>query len=668
MQSNNKSNIKSVLIVMLLCYVPHMADLPVVFTFVIATIVYRLIAERFHLPLPNIWLRVFLILVSLGLLYWQYRILQSSGFYIGCLLIFTALKSLEAHTARDLRVLVLCNFYVILTVLLLHQELWIFPYIILGVLANLALMVKLTAPQVDLKGTSKHFIKHFLIALPISLLLFYLFPRFTHPLWRVPALSQTKVGFNEEMTIGNLSEVFNDDSNVMRVVFDKKFKPTLYWRGLVLSQFNGWSWKPANSEASQFTPLKLIETGMPASYEIMLDPHQKKWLFYQDNPIAAKPNLLFLPQVGLIQQNNSPVYYRLNYSLVDKLPTYQPINDEVRKQNTYLPPHGNPKLRAWAKQQFAAVKQNQQAMIAVIARRIYQENYWYSLVTANTGIQANLMDRFWFETKRGYCEYYTGAVAIILRSVGIPARVIVGYQGGKWNPVAQYLTVQQNDAHAWLEYWQEGMGWQRLDPVRFINPKRIDPTIHQKQADQATVGWLDSWTQNTTLSWITRVNFMLESVQFFWERWLLFYNQDTQRALLQKMGLEKWNEIDLLQSFIAVLLVILAIAGTWYLIRQWCERDALLEEYHRLQHEMALLGIETQPPATLAKQLQELEAKYPQLEVLLRSYLHQYEQLRLHHAESKAENREAILKIFRGLRMQLKKTYLNSTSSALKQS
>jgi len=657
---NNKGNIKSVLIVMLFCYVPHITDLPVVFTFVIITVLYRLVAQRFHLPLPNIWLRLFLILFSLGLLYWQYRILQSSGFYIGCLLVFAALKSLEVHTIRDLRVLVLCNFYVVLTVLLLHQELWIFPYIILGVLANLALMVKLTAPQVDLKVTSKHFIKHFLIALPISLLLFYLFPRFTHPLWRVPALSQTKVGFNEEMTIGNLSEVFNDDSNVMRVVFDKKFKPTLYWRGLVLSQFNGWSWKPANREASQFASLKLIEPGTPASYEIMLDPHQKKWLFYQDNPVAAKPNLLFLPDVGLVQQNNSPVYYRLNYSLVDKLPTYKPITDEARKQNTYLPPRGNPKLRAWAKQQFAAVKQNQQAMIAVIARRVYQENYWYSLVTANTGIQANLMDRFWFETKRGYCEYYTGAVAIILRAVGIPARVIVGYRGGKWNPVAQYLTVQQNDAHAWLEYWQEGLGWQRLDPVSFINPKRIDPTIHQKQAEETAEGWFNNWNQGSNLPWLARISFMLESVQFFWERWLLFYNQDTQRALLQKIGLEKWDQTNLLQSFIGVLLVILALAGAWYLIRQWRERDALLEEYHHLQHELALLGIETQPPATLAKQLQDLEAKYPQLKELLCSYMHQYEQLRLHHTDSKAEHREDILKMFRALRAQIK-TYLHDT-------
>lgn len=655
MQSNStKNSIKYVLIVMLFCYLPHMANLPVVFAFVLATIVYRFFADHYGFPLPNVWVGIFLILISLSLLYWQYRILQSSGFYIGCLLMFTALKSLEVQTARDLRVLVLCNFYVILTVLLLYQELWIFPYVILAVLANLALMVKLAAPQVDFKYTSKHFIKHFLVALPISLLLFYLFPRFTHPLWRVPALSQTKTGFSEEMTIGNLSEVFNDDSTVMRVIFNRKFKPSLYWRGLVLSQFNGWSWKPASSDGYQFEPLKPIDTGKLASYEIMLDPHQKKWLLYQDNPIAAKPNLLFSSSAGLVQQNNSPVYYRFNYSLVDKVPGYQPITAVTRQQNTYLPPRGNPRIREWAKRQFAAANSNPLALIAVIARKINQENYWYSLVTGNTGVHANLMDRFWFETKRGYCEYYTGAVAIILRAAGIPARVIVGYHGGKWNPVAQYLTVQQNDAHAWLEYWQEGMGWQRLDPVTFIDRKRIDPTIHQKQADEATAGWFNNWSQNTTLPWIMRATFLLESVQFFWERWLLFYNQDTQRALLQKIGLEQWDEIKLLQASIAVLLVILAVAGVWYLIRQQWGRDALVEEYHRLQREISLLGIQTQPPATLAKQLQELEIKYPHLKEALHNYMQQYEQLRLYQVENNPENRKAIMQLFRALRAQLK--------------
>lgn len=647
---------KFALIVLLTCYLPHITNLPVLSVFVIAAILYRFFAARYHFPLPTLWVRIVLIVVSLCLLYWQYRVLQSSGFYIGCLLMFTALKVLEVHSLRDLRVLALCNFYVILTVLLLYQDFWVFLYIIFTSGLNLAFMVKLSAIEVDFKRTGKNFIKHFLMAIPLSLLLFYLFPRFSQPLWHVPTVAQTKIGFNEEMTISNVSDIFEDDSMVMRVTFNKKFKPSLYWRGLVLSYFNGVSWKPANVNEYQFEAVKLLDIEQVPSYEIMLEPHQKKWLFYEDSPIAAKPNLLFSPQSGLVQQSKAPLYYRFSYSLIDMPSSYQPLTALSRRQNTQLPAHGNPRLRAWAKQQFSAVNRNPDALIAIIARKINQEPYWYSLVTANTGITSDFMDRFWFETKRGYCEYYTGAVTIILRAAGIPARVIVGYYGGKWNPVAGYLTLQQNDAHAWLEYWKEGYGWQRFDPVTFIDRKRIDPTIDQKQADKATVSWFNNWAQvSSTLSWTTQIRFYLESVQFFLERWLLFYNQDTQGVLLQKMGFEQWNGVKLLQVFVIVFVVIMMTIGTWYVIRERPVRDALKDEYASLQHELSLLGVSIQPPATFIRQLHELEIKYPDLKDLLYRFLSQYEQLRLQQIEDNPETRKAVLTLFRALRVALRK-------------
>lgn len=132
MEANKTEHtIKFSLIVLLICYLPHITNLPVLSAFIIAAILYRFFAACYHVPLPTLWVRIVLIAVSLCLLYWQYRVLQSSGFYIGCLLMFTALKLLEAHSLRDLRVLALCNFYVILTVLLLYQDLWVFLYIAL---------------------------------------------------------------------------------------------------------------------------------------------------------------------------------------------------------------------------------------------------------------------------------------------------------------------------------------------------------------------------------------------------------------------------------------------------------------------------------------------------------------------------------------------------------
>ena len=654
----SKKTIKHALLVMIICYLPHLISSPWWLSIlVVSAIVYRVSIDHYGYGLPNVWARLFLVIVSLCLLFLQYKSQVSSGFYIGFLLVFVALKSLEIRTVRDLRVLVLCDFYMILTALLIHQELWVFLYVILAVVAILLLMMKITAPVADFQYSGKKLIKRFFLALPIAIFLFYLFPRLSNPLWRVPALVQAKTGFSEQMTMGNLSDVVNDDSTVMRVVFRSNFKPSFYWRGLVLSAFNGWTWTLSPEVDHPFELLKPIKTGQAASYEILLEPHQKKWLFYQDNPIASYPGLLFSSSQGLVQQDSRVIYQRVDYSIIDGLSrSYQPLTKASYQLNTYLPPNGNPRLREWAKQQIIAVHGNTQALIDAIGRHINQEPYWYSLMTKNIGIKANLMDHFWFDTKQGYCEYYTGAVAIILRAVGIPTRVIVGYHGGLWNPIAQYLTVQQNDAHAWLEYWLDGVGWQRMDPVSFIAHERIDARIQQKQAGGVEQEWNSSWNMlSSKLPWMARAAFFLESAQFFWERWLLFYNQDSQLALLQKIGLGQWDEIKLLQVFIIVLLLLMLTGGIWYSIRQRQVYDALLVEYHRLQQEMQRLDVETRPPATFSKQLQELGDKQFHLKPLLNKYAEQYEQLRLRQEDANVDNRQSILTLLRSLRMKLKK-------------
>lgn len=652
-----KDMIRNVLLVMLFCYLPHFFSSPLWLSLLIISVVgYRFLVNYYHFSLPNLAIRLFLMGGTLFCLFLQYRLRMPSSFYIGFLLTFIALKSLEVRTARDVRVLILCNLYIILASVLLYQELWIFFYILLTVGANLALMMKLTAPMVAVKPASKRLVKSLLLALPISLLLFYLFPRLSSPLWRVPSLMQDKTGFSEEMTLDNLSDLFNDDSIVMRIIFKANFKSELYWKGIILTNFNGLTWKHAPNPESPFVLLKSIDTSDVANYEILLEPHQKKWLFYQDNPIDANPNLLFSPEEGLVPQDNSPIYRRFDYTIVEKSSPYQALNKTSYQQNTALPQHGNPRLRAWAKEQFMAVNGNTEALIKVIANHIHHENYWYSLSGSKRGYNANLMDNFWFDSKRGYCESYTGALAIILRSVGIPARVILGYHGGQWNPAGQYLTVLQNNAHAWLEYWQEGQGWQRVDAVNFIAPEHIDPTIHQKQAADLEGGWLSNWGQmSSTLSWKLRSAFILETTQFFVERWLLFYNQDTQRELLQKLGLKEWDGVKLLQACIGVLLLLLAGGGLWYAIRQRWTGDALLREYHRLQQEMKRLGVNTEPPATFAKQLQELGRTQPQLQAMLDENAEQYELIRLRSADIPLESRNALLKLLSTLRVKLNK-------------
>ena len=85
------------------------------------------------------------------------------------------------------------------------------------------------------------------------------------------------------------------------------------------------------------------------------------------------------------------------------------------------------------------------------------------------------VDEFLFDTKRGYCEHYASAFVVMMRALGVPARVVTGYQGGELNPVDGFVTVRQSDAHAWSEVWLKGRGWSRVDPTAVVAPARVDP-------------------------------------------------------------------------------------------------------------------------------------------------------------------------------------------------
>jgi transglutaminase-like putative cysteine protease len=108
---------------------------------------------------------------------------------------------------------------------------------------------------------------------------------------------------------------------------------------------------------------------------------------------------------------------------------------------------------------------------AVLAR-FRTQHYRYTLEPPLLGRDA--VDEFLFGSKAGFCEHYAGAYVVLMRAMGVAARVVTGYQGGELNPVDGYYTVRQSDAHAWAEIWTSAAGWQRVDPTAAVAPERIE--------------------------------------------------------------------------------------------------------------------------------------------------------------------------------------------------
>jgi len=607
-----------------------------------------LAGSYYYLPPLALWLRAIIVISVVMLLGRQYGTFFSGSFFINALVAFFWLKIIELYTLRDLRVIILCTFYVIFTALVLQIKLWIFIYMILALMADVSLLLKLELPTVNFKTIFAPTLRFLLIAVPISLLMFFLFPRFSEPLWRVNLSAPALTGFNEKMTPGSVAELFQDDSTVMRVIFNSSILLNSYWHGLVLNYYDGLSWTSEPPLDSPLLPLPPLPDKQAADYEILLEPHQKTWLFYQGNPVGGWPNLQFSASSGLMRLDGKVIQQRFAYGLKIQAAPYQALSKLAFKQNLQLPAAANPRLRAWALVEKNKAPDNK-ALVANIMHYIQQQPFWYRLAPADIGRDNQQLDRFWFATREGYCEHYASAVTFILRAAGIPARVILGYQGGEWNPLARYLNIRQKDAHAWVEYWNEGIGWQRVDPTSFIDRRRIDQAIiEQSQLHNVDISEWDQYRLNMSL--LERMRLSFDSAHYFIERWLMFYNQERQQGLLQALGIGPWQWQRLLQAWVGSLLLMLVLGALWYALRQKLPRDPLLAAYQQVQQELSRLHVKTTPPATLAQQCAELANKQPQLATVLHQSLAQYEDLRLRPKDSNhPRNRKATLSLFKKL-------------------
>lgn len=639
---------RQIFLVLFICYIPHIASEPWWIFLIFSTVIgFRLIADYFNYPRLPLWVVIILMLGCLSLLFGEGF---SVEFFIRCFLIFTIFKCLEINTIRDLKLIILCNFYLIFSALIVVQEVWIIFYLFIAILANLSIMLKINAPEVTIWQMSTKSGKQLLLAIPISILVFFIFPRIV-PNWNVPFISKARTGLDDTMNPGSISALFNDDSVAMLVTFKKNPILNGYWRGLIVSYYNGESWHSTGYNSTHFFYLPELKSQEDADYEVILEPTQKHWLLYEGYPSAGNPELLFSPNHLLSRLNEERITQRFRYSLKVNNAPYHPLTIKEYAEAVQLPKQSNPRLNTWAKEQFAKSHNEIPAFINFLRGYIGQQAFWYTQSPPPLISDGTQMDNFWFVTQKGYCEHYASAVTFILRAAGIPARVVLGYYGGQWNPISKTITLRQKDAHAWLEYWQADIGWQSLDPTSFVAANRIDKTIQNRR---------DYLTQENTLT-VTgltlgrKIRYFLESLQYFSRSWFLYYNPSAQQNLLSNVGLEKWNTGQLLQASVSSMIIFFILLGIGYRWWQTRTQDALLYEYHLLQKEFQRFNISLQPSMTLKQQYTAIVHKSPALTPILSSFFHRYEQLRLMQRGASNENKQETIALFKKLRYSLRR-------------
>jgi transglutaminase-like putative cysteine protease len=320
------------------------------------------------------------------------------------------------------------------------------------------------------------------------------------------------------MEPGAISELSLSDEIAFRVEFGDKARippnASRYWRGPVLSQFDGRVWR---TTARPGAGAVVAAGGPPVEYLVTLEPHHQRWLFALDLPAALPAS-----------DNGGPLHgaFLTREQQLLSVPLVAELGRLLR-----LPGRGNPQSRAFAVDE-RRLAGNDSAYVQAVLRRFNRDTYRYTLSPAEVGTDA--VDDFLFKTKSGFCEHYAGAFALLMRAAGIPARVVTGYLGGEINPASGTMVIRQSDAHAWTEVWIDGL-WRRVDPTAAVSPERVERGLSAAMPPGERVPFLS----RAEWSWLRAVQWRWDAVNHNWQKWVIGFNHDRQQSLFSELGWPK---------------------------------------------------------------------------------------------------------------------------------
>jgi transglutaminase-like putative cysteine protease len=441
--------------------------------------------------------------------------------------------------------------------------------------------------------------------------MFVLFPRIG-PLWGVPQDGKASTGLSNSMTLGSVSEVALDDSVALRVRFEGAPPPaeTLYFRGPVLSRFDGREWRPHTPgfPAALQTRANLRVTGPALRYEMTLEPLRLATLPLLEAAAVAPAidGLRVSQRDDLTWVAEGPVFERLRLRAEAHTRfRHGPVTGVLGLQDFLeLPPGFNPRALAWA----AALRRDPRyaqagatALAQALMQHIRSAPFSYTLDADTYGRDA--IDEFWLDRREGFCEHYAAAFVVLMRALDVPARVVTGYQGVEPLPVDGYYIVRQSSAHAWAEYWQAGTGWVRADPTAAVAPERIS----RSRTLTAAPGLLAGTLGTVSPALLAGLRNSWEAVNNRWNQWVLNYARGQQLDVLKGLGFDSpsWEDLSLL---LIGTLSTLALAGAAW---AWWDRhriDPWVRQMDRLRGAMRRLGLQAKAhdaPRALAARVRE---------------------------------------------------------------
>lgn len=578
---------------------PHLARLPEpVLAFVLAMLALRLLLTVAQRRAPPVWVIGVLGVSGLALVVSSFGTLLGREPGVALLTTMTAMKLLELRTQRDVIMLSFLGYFLAVTHFLFDQSGGITLAMAVGAVA-------LTATLVHVHQGRSHgarlpamtAMRLIVQALPIMLVLYVVFPR-TGPLWQMGVdLDHGYTGLSETLRPGDIAELAQSSATAFTVRFEGPLPAAedRYFRGPVFDRYDGRSWhalEPAFEPRQPGNP-----RGEERVQEIVMQASGQRYLYAMDTVtrVPAGTQLSVDGQIILSQPLREQRVYQSASRITDRTAGPAPTDISV-------PPLSSRVRRLAQSLRGASPRQTTDAVLNYFRNGAF-------VYTLKPGLGGkDPVDHFLFESQRGFCQHYASSFVLLLRTAGVPARVVGGYQGGQWNPVAGVLKVRQADAHAWAEVWLPEGGWLRVDPTSVVEPERVQSALSiSGSGDGARIGFnLDLGALQALWQ---RAGWMADGLRYHWRVWVVDFDRDRQQALWDSLGLSALPRQWMLLAGVALILTLLAI-GTWAASRPR-RAEPLLRLWLRFERLAAADGLRPEPGEGRAQFLARYAAAHP---------------------------------------------------------
>lgn len=609
---------------------PHWLHVPVwIPALLVAAIVWRLAGALAGLPQPGRVLRLVLAFAAFTGVLAQFGTINGVTAGSALLVVMVAFKFLESHTQRDHLVLIIIAYFLVFASLLYPSTVLMAGYLIVFVwLTTIGLLQLGRAGRLMPAWSTAKLAGRLLVkSLPVMLILFVLFPRLPGPLWAIPGETTSAVtGLSDSMSPGDITALGLSDEVAFRVEFfgTPPSQQNRYWRGPVLSEFDGRAWTRDRGMRGRAADT-LDHVDGRADYRVALETGARR-AFALEMPaswdggrhtlvMSGDYQLLVLPRE---QRGERIAYDVTSYTRYRAL---EPLTTRERDYLTRLPEGFNPRTRALA-EAWRTAGLSPPEVVDRALDVLREDTFVYSLTPPALG--RHTADEFLFETREGFCEHFASAFTIMMRAAGVPARVVTGYQGGWRNALGDYYIVRQSDAHAWTEVWLEAEGWIRVDPTAVVAAERISFGAGGASA----AGSIDrrgglpaSWTRDLVLAW--------DAVNMYWDRWVLGYGPNLQRALLEILGFERPRQRHLI---VLAVLALGVFAAAFSILSAWAARprgapDRAARAFERFVAKLERARVPprrpSEAPTTYAERAKHvLPGAATEIDSVVRAYLH----------------------------------------------